>query len=193
MPLEIGTRVGAYQVTAKIGEGGMGTVYRAHDTTLGREVALKLLSEGLTMDPDRLTRFRREAKVLASLNHPNIGSIYGLESTGEAEVFIEPFPGLGLKTQVSSEGGQHPVWFPDGQELYYRTFTTGALMSVQVTVEPTLTVGSPAQLGDGEYALSRFGQRIYDLFPDGDRFLVFRVVADEPDVIHVVLNAFKEL
>ena len=88
MPLEIGTRVGAYQVTAKLGEGGMGTVYRAHDTTLDREVALKLLSEGFTTDPDRLTRFRREAKVLASLNHPNIGSIYGLESTGEAEALV---------------------------------------------------------------------------------------------------------
>ena len=86
-----------------------------------------------------------------------------------------------------------PVWSPDGQELYYRTLTTGALMSAQVTVDPTLTVGSPAQLGDGEYALQRFGQRIYDLFPDGDRFLMFRVVADEPDVIHVVLNAFNEL
>ena len=118
---------------------------------------------------------------------------YVSNETGVSEVFIEPFPGLGLKTQVSSEGGQHPVWSPDGQELYYRTLTTGTLMSVQVTVDPTLTVGSPAQLGDGEYALQRFGQRIYDLFPDGDRFLVFRVVADEPDVIHVVLNAFKEL
>ena len=73
MAPEIGTRVGIYEVTAKLGEGGMGTVYRAHDTTLDRDVALKVLSEGFMADPDRLARFQREAKVLASLNHPNIG------------------------------------------------------------------------------------------------------------------------
>ena len=79
MPLSPGTRLGVYQVSAKIGEGGMGEVYQAHDTKLDRDVALKVLPEAFTSDPDRLARFEREAKVLASLNHPNIGSIYGLE------------------------------------------------------------------------------------------------------------------
>ena len=79
MVLNIGTRLGVYEVTAKIGEGGMGEVYRARDTKLDRDVALKVLPETFTSDPDRLARFEREAKVLASLNHPNIGSIYGLE------------------------------------------------------------------------------------------------------------------
>ena len=78
MALETGTRVGIYEVTGKLGEGGMGEVYRAHDTTLDRDVALKVLSEAFVSDPDRLARFQREAKVLASLNHPNIGGIYGL-------------------------------------------------------------------------------------------------------------------
>ena len=78
MALE-GSTLGHYQVTAKIGEGGMGEVYRARDTKLDRDVALKVLPEAFTSDPDRLARFEREAKVLASLNHPNIGSIYGLE------------------------------------------------------------------------------------------------------------------
>ncbi len=77
MALEPGTTLGSYQVTAKIGEGGMGEVYRARDTKLDRDVALKVLPEAFTSDPDRLARFEREAKVLASLNHPNIGSIYG--------------------------------------------------------------------------------------------------------------------
>ena len=79
MPVEPGTTLGPYQVTAKIGEGGMGEVYRARDTKLDRDVALKVLPEAFTQDPDRLARFEREAKVLASLNHPNIAAIYGLE------------------------------------------------------------------------------------------------------------------
>ena len=80
-----GTRLGVYAVSAKIGEGGMGEVYQARDTKLDRDVALKVLPEAFTADPDRLARFEREAKVLASLNHPNIGSIYGLaEANGGA-------------------------------------------------------------------------------------------------------------
>ncbi len=74
MPLEPGTRLGPYEVSAKIGEGGMGEVYRARDTKLDRDVALKVLPEEFTADQDRLARFEREAKVLASLNHPNIGA-----------------------------------------------------------------------------------------------------------------------
>ena len=72
-------RIGVYEVTGLLGAGGMGEVYRARDTKLDRDVALKVLPEAFTADPDRLARFEREAKVLASLNHPNIGSIYGLE------------------------------------------------------------------------------------------------------------------
>ncbi len=79
MSLTPGTTLGPYSVTAKIGEGGMGEVYRARDTKLDRDVALKVLPQAFTDDPDRLARFEREAKVLASLNHPNIGHIYGLE------------------------------------------------------------------------------------------------------------------
>ena len=79
MPVEPGTTVALYAVSAKIGEGGMGEVYRARDTKLDRDVALKVLPEAFTQDPDRLARFEREAKVLASLNHPNIGHSYGIE------------------------------------------------------------------------------------------------------------------
>ena len=79
MALQPGTTLGPYAVTAKIGEGGIGEVYRARDTKLDRDVALKVLPQAFTDDPDRLARFEREAKVLASLNHPNIGHIYGLE------------------------------------------------------------------------------------------------------------------
>ena len=81
MALAVGSRLGPYEVIAKIGEGGMGQVYRARDTKLDRDVALKVLPQAFTDDPDRLARFEREAKVLASLNHPNIGGIHGLEDT----------------------------------------------------------------------------------------------------------------
>ena len=79
MPLSAGDRLGPYEITGELGAGGMGIVLRARDTKLDRDVALKVLPEAFTSDPDRLARFEREAKVLASLNHPNIGSIYGLE------------------------------------------------------------------------------------------------------------------
>ena len=77
MSLAAGTRIGPYEVTALLGEGGMGQVYRATDTTLHRDVALKVLPDAFTSDPDRLARFRREAQVLASLNHPNIATTAG--------------------------------------------------------------------------------------------------------------------
>lgn len=82
MPLENGSRVGSYEVLAEIGKGGMGEVYRARDSKLGRDVALKVLPTTFARDAERMARFQREAKVLASLNHPNIAAIYGLEDSG---------------------------------------------------------------------------------------------------------------
>ena len=88
MALTEGTRLGVYEVVGLIGQGGMGEVYQARDTTLDRDVALKVLPEAFTSDPDRLARFEREAKVLASLNHPNIGSIYGLEEAEGVKALV---------------------------------------------------------------------------------------------------------
>ena len=88
MALEPGTTIGSYEVTAKIGEGGMGEVYRARDTTLDRDVAIKVLPDAFASDPERLARFEREAKVLASLNHPNIAAIYGLEEADGVRALV---------------------------------------------------------------------------------------------------------
>ena len=88
MALEIGSRLGHYDVTALIGEGGMGQVCQATDTKLNRQVALKILPEAFATDPDRLARFQREAQVLASLNHPNIAAIQGLEESGDTRAFV---------------------------------------------------------------------------------------------------------
>src|SRR5262245_41342823 len=79
MPLTAGTRLGSHEITAVLGKGGMGEVYRARDTKLKRDVAIKILPEEFSRDPDRVTRFRREAELLASLNHPNIATIYNFE------------------------------------------------------------------------------------------------------------------
>ena len=84
MPLQPGSRLGPYELLAPIGAGGMGEVWRARDTKLGREVALKILPEAVASDPERLARFEREAQLLASLNHPNIAAIYGLEEADGA-------------------------------------------------------------------------------------------------------------
>jgi eukaryotic-like serine/threonine-protein kinase len=80
MPLAAGTRFGSYEIFAPIDGGGMGEVYRAKDTKIGRDVALKVLPESLARDPERMARFEREAHVLASLNHPNIATVYGFEA-----------------------------------------------------------------------------------------------------------------
>jgi serine/threonine protein kinase len=88
LPLRPGTRLGVYAVTAPIGEGGMGQVFRARDTTLNRDVALKVLPDSFANDPDRLIRFTREAQTLASLNHPNIAHIYGVEESGGVRALV---------------------------------------------------------------------------------------------------------
>ena len=88
MALTPGTRVGVYEVTAQIGEGGMGQVYRARDTKLDRDVAIKILPEAFAHDAERLARFQREAKSLASLNHPNIAIIHGLEQAGDVHALV---------------------------------------------------------------------------------------------------------
>jgi len=88
MSLTPGTRLGCYEVVAQIGVGGMGEVYRARDTKLGRDVALKILPDAFAQDADRLARFRREAQVLASLNHANIAQIHGLEDSGSTHALV---------------------------------------------------------------------------------------------------------
>ena len=88
MTLPPGSRLGSYEITGPIGAGGMGEVYRARDSKLGRDVALKVLPQAFAREADRLSRFQREAKVLASLNHPNIASIYGLEDSGSTHALV---------------------------------------------------------------------------------------------------------
>ncbi len=103
MPLTTGTRVGQYEIANLIGAGGMGEVYRAHDTKLGRDVALKVLPPALAADPERLARFEREARTLAALNHPNIAQVYGLEGGGDRPqaLVMELVAGEDLATRIT--------------------------------------------------------------------------------------------
>ena len=108
MALEVGSRLGHYDVTALIGEGGMGQVYQATDTKLNRQVALKILPEAFAADPDRLARFQREAQVLASLNHPNIAAIHGIEEAEDTRALVlELVEGPTLADRISK--GPIPV------------------------------------------------------------------------------------
>jgi serine/threonine protein kinase len=88
MRLAAGTRIGTHEIMSQLGAGGMGEVYRARDTKLGREVAIKILPAAFTADPERRGRFEREARVLASLNHPHIGAIYGVEDDGNVHALV---------------------------------------------------------------------------------------------------------
>src|SRR6266404_777099 len=89
MPRCAGDKLGPYEILALIGKGGMGEVYRAHDTKLKRDVALKVLPAAFSRDPDRMARFQREAEVLASLNHPNIAAIHGVEDSALIMELVE--------------------------------------------------------------------------------------------------------
>jgi DNA polymerase IIIc chi subunit len=101
MKLDAGTRLGPYEILAPIGAGGMGEVYRARDTKLGREVAIKILPEHFADDEERLKRFEREAKTLASLNHPNVAQIFGVDQVGDTcFLVLELVPGESLEERM---------------------------------------------------------------------------------------------
>ena len=104
----VGSRIGAYEIRSRIGAGGMGEVYRAHDHSLHRDVAIKVLPSAFLNDHERLARFEREARLLASLNHPHIGAIYGLEGSGSLRgIVLELIDGETLETRL--ERGAIPV------------------------------------------------------------------------------------
>jgi serine/threonine protein kinase len=102
MSLTVGTRLGPYEIVAPLGAGGMGEVYRARDSKLGRDVALKILPESVARDPERVARFEREARTLASLNHPHIAQIYGFQQSDDtAALVMELVDGEDLSQRIA--------------------------------------------------------------------------------------------
>ena len=173
----------------------MGAVYRARDTQLGRDVALKVLLPEVSDNPDRLARFQREGHVLAALNHPHIAAIYGFEHhDGVSALVIE----LGVpkemngsavdaKRQISTGGAAEPIWRADGKEIVYMT-VDGTLMSVPVEAsDGVLRTGTPR-------ALFRIDDTAtFDLTADGERFLVNRAVSESDPPVTVIVNWTKLL
>ena len=152
MPLSTGTRLGHYEIVDQIGAGGMGEVYRARGTKLHRDVALKVLPEAFTFDSDRLARFQREAQVLASLNHPNIAAIYGLEeSDGVRALVLEFVEGPTLADRIA----QGPIPLDEGlpiarqiaealEAAHEHTIIHRDLKPANIKVAPEGTVKTPA-------------------------------------------------
>jgi len=122
-PTAVPQSIAHYRISGKLGEGGMGAVYRATDTTLGREVAIKVLPDEFAADRDRMARFTREAKVLASLNHPNIAAIYGVE---ERALVMELVEGVATWTRA-------PIGWPTARPTigFRPTGTRGAARAVR--------------------------------------------------------------
>src|SRR6185295_7056790 len=113
MSLAPGTRVGSFEIVAKLGEGGMGEVYRARDAALNRDVAIKVLPDAAIGDAERRARFSREAQTLAALNHPNIAHIYGFDGQANALV-MELIEGQDLSELIASYGRSAPAAAPSG-------------------------------------------------------------------------------
>ena len=166
MPLQPGTTLGAYSVTAKIGEGGMGEVWQARDTKLDRDVALKVLPEAFTADPDRLARFEREAKVLASLNHPNIGSIYGLEEAdGVRALVLELVEGPTLADRIK----QGPIPIDEALPIAKQIAEALEAAHEQGVIHRDLKPANIKVKDDGTVKVLDFGlAKALDPAPEGD-------------------------
>ena len=106
MTLNAGTRLGQYEIVAPIGKGGMGEVYRARDTKLGRDVAIKVLPDEFSQDKERLDRFEREARLLAQLNHPNIATLHGLEESEKRQFLRDGACRRGVASGADCEGAR---------------------------------------------------------------------------------------
>src|SRR6187551_1682674 len=158
MALAPGTRLGPYKVTAQIGMGGMGEVWCATDTNLGRQVAIKILPDAFAHDPERLARFEREAKTLASLNHPNIAHIYGLEKAdGIRALVMELVEGLTLAERIA----QGPIPLGDALPIARQIAEALEAAHQEGIIHRDLKPANPApSRGYGHPRLSPDGTRI---------------------------------
>ena len=174
--LDPGTRIGRYEVTATIGEGGMGELYRARDTKRDRDVALKVLPQAFTEDPDRLARLEREAKVLATLNHPNIGAIYGLEKFSDTGVLVlELVEGPTLADRIA----KGPIPLDEALAIAKRVEEALEAAHRHGIVHGDLTPVDVRVTNDGHVKVLGFGYG--------------RVVSDDPEVDTQAFEALCEL
>jgi hypothetical protein len=164
--LNPGTKLDVYEVVGALGAGGMGEVYRARDTKLGREVALKVLPEALAADAERIGRFQREAKVLASLNHPNIASIYGFEDSGGVHALVmELVEGQTLAERIGGAGATGSGMAGAG----LKAGATGGGRPASVCAgRPAIPDGETSRAGDRDHgAGTRCGAELVSRTPRG--------------------------
>src|SRR4051812_43444945 len=154
MAIKVGDRFGAYVVTALVGEGGMGRVFRAHDAQLDRDVALKVLADAWSRDPDRLARLEREARVLASLQHPNIAGIHHFERIDGAGVLVMEFaPGLTLAERIA----RSPVPVDEARAIGIQIARGLAAAHAKNVVHRDLKPANIKTTPDGQIKLLDFG------------------------------------
>jgi eukaryotic-like serine/threonine-protein kinase len=169
MPIQSGTHLGPYEILSAIGAGGMGEVYRARDSKLARDVAIKVLPAAFAHDVERMARFQREAKVLASLNHPNIASIYGLEDSGATHALV--------------------------MELVEGPTLADRIQRGPIPIDEALRIAK--QICEAlEYVPTAGTFLFYDVSRDGHRFLMLKPATEQEAAstqINVVLNWFEEL
>ena len=170
-----GSKIGSYTVTGKLGEGGMGTVYRANDSRLKRDVAIKVLPEAFTEDPDRLARFEREAQVLAQLHHPNIASIFGIEeSDGIRALVMELVEGPTLAERMAERR------IPIEDALGIAVHIAEALEEAHAN---HTRMGTPEKL----FSVA-MGNPFFSAGPDRERFLILVDPDAEHQTLGVLLN-----
>jgi len=200
MALEAGTKLGHYEVLSSLGAGGMGEVYRARDTKLGREVAIKLLLEEVSSDPERVTSVR----LSRGFPRPDSRWIAYTVRTVRASVFVQPVPATGVRYQINEGAiGHHPFWNPRGGEIFYFGRGGSELVSAPITLTPSLSVGRAEMVpGDHPSGTSVLAPLHYDVLGDGQSFVRTQPVGGVEatagiDVsgagLRVVLNWFEEL
>ncbi len=181
MPLEPKQRLGPYEIIEPLGAGGMGEVYRARDTRLDRQVAVKVLPAALSDNEQVRARFEREAKTISQLNHSNICTLHDIGNEDgveflvmeyiegdRMEIYVYQLSGSGGRWQVSTDGGVVPSWSHDGRSIYYIVdqFT---LMTVPIQTGATVQVGAPVKVMEVPAFQSQ--SRKYDVSADGSKVL----------------------
>ena len=159
MALTPGTRLGSFEIVALLGAGGMGEVYRAHDARLRRDVAIKILPEVFASDRERLTRFEREAQLLAALNHPGIAQIYGVEESGPVRAIVmELVNGSTLAERISR--GPLPLneVLSIGQQL-------ATALGPRTNGESSIAISSPPTSSSPPKVSSRFSTSVWHARP----------------------------